>query len=45
MIKARKPGLVIGKGGTVLQKIFAETKWKPVIVREPQSNRGLSITS
>ncbi len=35
LIKARKPGLVIGKGGTVLQKIFAETKWKPVIVREP----------
>jgi Predicted metal-dependent RNase, consists of a metallo-beta-lactamase domain and an RNA-binding KH domain len=35
LIKAKKPGLVIGKGGTVLQKIFAETKWKPVIVREP----------
>ncbi|MGC9104864.1 MAG: beta-CASP ribonuclease aCPSF1 [Thermoprotei archaeon] len=35
LIKAKKPGLVIGKGGSVLQRIFAETKWRPVIVREP----------
>ena len=35
LIKAKKPGLVIGKGGTVQQKIFAETGWRAVIVREP----------
>ncbi|WP_126451247.1 beta-CASP ribonuclease aCPSF1 [Sulfodiicoccus acidiphilus] len=35
IIKAKKPGLVIGKGGQIQQKIFMETKWRPVIVREP----------
>ena len=35
LIKAKKPGLVIGKGGAVQQKIFAETGWRAVIVREP----------
>ncbi|AWR97361.1 beta-CASP ribonuclease aCPSF1 [Acidianus sulfidivorans JP7] len=35
LIKAKKPGLVIGKGGTIQQKIFLETFWKPEIVREP----------
>ncbi len=35
LIKAKKPGLVIGKGGTIQQKIFFETYWRPIIVREP----------
>ncbi|AOL15745.1 hypothetical protein BFU36_02270 [Sulfolobus sp. A20] len=35
LIKAKKPGLVIGKGGLIQQKIFAETYWRPVIVRDP----------
>lgn len=35
LIKAKKPGLVIGKGGVIQQKIFLETFWKPEIVREP----------
>jgi len=35
LIKAKKPGLVIGKGGSLQQKIFAETFWKAEIVREP----------
>jgi len=35
LIKAKKPGLVIGKGGSIQQKIFAETYWRPIIVREP----------
>ncbi|TRM84953.1 beta-CASP ribonuclease aCPSF1, partial [Sulfolobus sp. F3] len=30
LIKAKKPGLVIGKGGLIQQKIFAETYWRPV---------------
>ncbi|MEM0188583.1 MAG: beta-CASP ribonuclease aCPSF1 [Saccharolobus sp.] len=35
VIKAKKPGLVIGKGGSIQQKIFIETYWKAEIVREP----------
>ncbi|ARM76006.1 beta-CASP ribonuclease aCPSF1 [Acidianus manzaensis] len=35
LIKAKKPGLVIGKGGAIQQKIFLETFWKPEIIREP----------
>ncbi|MBB5253106.1 beta-CASP ribonuclease aCPSF1 [Sulfurisphaera ohwakuensis] len=35
LIKAKKPGLVIGKGGTIQNKIFFETFWRPIIVREP----------
>ncbi len=35
LIKAKKPGLVIGKGGAIQQKIFTETGWRAVIVREP----------
>lgn len=34
LIKAKKPGLVIGKGGSLQQRIFAETFWKAEIVRE-----------
>lgn len=35
IIKAKKPGLVIGKSGSIQQKIFFETFWRPIIVREP----------
>ncbi|MFP3165556.1 MAG: beta-CASP ribonuclease aCPSF1, partial [Acidianus sp.] len=35
LIKAKKPGLVIGKGGLIQQRIFLETFWKPEIIREP----------
>lgn len=35
LIKAKKPGLVIGKGGVLQNRIFYETYWRPIIVREP----------
>jgi len=35
LIRAKKPGLVIGKGGSIQQKIFLETFWRPEIIREP----------
>lgn len=33
IIDAKKPGLVIGKNGVVLQEIVRETKWRPRILR------------
>jgi hypothetical protein len=33
IIDAKKPGLVIGKNGTVLQEIVKETRWRPRILR------------
>ena len=35
IIEARKPGMVIGKDGAVLQKIVRETRWRPRILRSP----------
>ena len=35
IIEAKKPGLVIGKNGAVLQKIIRETKWRPHVLRSP----------
>jgi len=35
LIKAKKPGLVIGKGGQLLRKILRETGWRPVVIRVP----------
>ncbi|HDI01941.1 MAG TPA: beta-CASP ribonuclease aCPSF1 [Candidatus Bathyarchaeota archaeon] len=35
IIEARKPGLVIGKNGTLLKEIVKRTKWKPRILRSP----------
>ena len=35
IIEAKKPGLVIGKNGTVLQEIIKRTKWRPNILRSP----------
>ncbi|UCE95706.1 MAG: beta-CASP ribonuclease aCPSF1 [Candidatus Bathyarchaeota archaeon] len=33
IIDAKKPGLVIGKNGTLIQKIVKETRWRPRILR------------
>ena len=33
IIEARKPGLVIGKNGMILQEIIERTKWRPRILR------------
>lgn len=35
IIEARKPGLVIGKNGAVLQEIIKKTRWRPRILRSP----------
>jgi hypothetical protein len=35
IIEAKKPGLVIGKSGTVLQEIIRRTKWRPHVLRSP----------
>lgn len=34
-IEALKPGLVIGKGGTILKEIMMRTGWTPITVRAP----------
>jgi KH/beta-lactamase-domain protein len=38
IIEAKKPGLVIGKDGAVLQKIVRETRWRPRVLRSPPLN-------
>lgn len=35
VIKAKKPGLVIGKGGVLLKTILLKTGWRPVVLRSP----------
>ncbi|MEM4700483.1 MAG: beta-CASP ribonuclease aCPSF1 [Candidatus Nezhaarchaeales archaeon] len=35
IIEARRPGLVIGKGGSLLRQILARTCWRPVVRRVP----------
>jgi len=35
IIEAKKPGLVIGKNGAVLQEIIKKTKWRPNVLRSP----------
>jgi len=35
IIDAKKPGLVIGKNGAVLQEIIKRTKWRPHVLRSP----------
>jgi len=35
IIDAKKPGLVIGRNGTVLQEIVRQTRWRPRILRTP----------
>ncbi len=35
IIEAKKPGLVIGKNGLVLQEIMRRTRWRPHVLRSP----------
>jgi KH/beta-lactamase-domain protein len=35
IIEAKKPGMVIGKNGVILQEIIMETKWRPHVLRSP----------
>jgi hypothetical protein len=35
IIDAKRPGLVIGKNGAVLQEIIRRTKWRPHVLRSP----------
>ncbi len=35
IVEAKKPGLVIGKNGAVLQEIIRQTKWRPHVLRSP----------
>ena len=35
IIEAKKPGLVIGKNGMVLQEIIKQTRWRPHVLRSP----------
>jgi KH/beta-lactamase-domain protein len=35
VIEAKKPGVVIGKNGGVLQEIIKRTRWRPRILRSP----------
>ena len=35
IIEAKKPGLVIGKNGAILQEIIKQTRWRPRILRSP----------
>jgi len=35
VIEAKKPGLVIGKGGSILEEIRKETLWVPQVQRSP----------
>jgi KH/beta-lactamase-domain protein len=35
IIEAKKPGLAIGKNGTILQEIVKQTRWRPRILRSP----------
>jgi hypothetical protein len=35
IIEAKKPGLVIGKNGVVLQEIIRQTRWRPRVLRSP----------
>lgn len=35
IIEARKPGIVIGKEGALLQEIIKATRWRPRILRSP----------
>ncbi len=35
IIEAKKPGLVIGKNGIILQEIVRQTRWRPRILRSP----------
>ncbi len=36
IIEAKKPGIAIGKDGTVLQDLIKNTRWRPIILRAQQ---------
>jgi predicted metal-dependent RNase len=38
IIETKKPGLVIGRNGIVLQEIIKKTKWRPHVLRSPPIN-------
>ncbi|MBS7655291.1 beta-CASP ribonuclease aCPSF1 [Candidatus Bathyarchaeota archaeon] len=38
IIEAKKPGLVIGKEGIILQEIIKATAWRPKVIRAPLLN-------
>ncbi len=38
IIKAEKPGLVIGKGGNVRREILVKTGWRPTVIRAPPTS-------
>ncbi|MGB9914404.1 MAG: beta-CASP ribonuclease aCPSF1 [Candidatus Bathyarchaeales archaeon] len=35
IIETKKPGLVIGRNGAVLQEVIKKTKWRPHVLRSP----------
>jgi KH/beta-lactamase-domain protein len=35
IVEAKKPGLVIGKEGSVLHEVIKQTKWRPRVLRSP----------
>jgi KH/beta-lactamase-domain protein len=35
VVEAKKPGLVIGKEGSVLHEVIKQTKWRPRVLRSP----------
>jgi len=35
IIEAKKPGLVIGRGGVTLREIIKKTFWRPAVIRSP----------
>ena len=35
IIEAKKPGLVIGRNGLILQEIVRQTRWRPRVLRSP----------
>jgi KH/beta-lactamase-domain protein len=35
IIEAKKPGLVIGRNGAILQEVIRKTRWRPRILRSP----------
>ncbi|AFH43069.1 beta-lactamase domain protein [Fervidicoccus fontis Kam940] len=38
IIKAEKPGLVIGKGGNIRRELLVKTGWRPTVIRAPPTS-------
>lgn len=45
VIEAKKPGLVIGRDGAILQEIMKATCWRPKVVRSPLINSKIVATT